>query len=265
MIHKSSKEAMLYIQSILDKGISVGYYRLKVFLQKHDISVARLNLVERRGEDELSLVSIEGFSTKNSINITLNSYSLINYLPLLYHRKDFLKRYLFGVQSAGIVTNESIFNIHNLFRAERTEYIDWLSSWFGIRYGDLTDEKGKRKIIANAVELYKQRGTKMYFITLIQSLIDIELSIDDNKHSLCNRNDSSSKEKIFTVTIEEKISMDKEEEARKYSIIKNIFDKEKPINTKMHLVYHYDIKDEDIVEQQVLIYDNMGYDYDSKL
>ncbi len=264
MIYNSKKEAMSYIQDILDRGIAVGYYRLKIFLQKHSIEVSALEIVEIRGVDELNLVSIDSFNDDNSINLTLNSYSLINYLPLLYHRKDFLKRYLFGIQSAGVVTNETIFNISYLFRAERTEYVDWLSSWFGISYGDLIDERGKRQIIANAIELYKKRGTKIYFIKLIKALIDVDISIDDHKYSAANMDNHSDKQKIFTVTIDQQISKDKEEESRKYSIIRNIFEKEKPVNSKMNIVYNYDMHEEDIVEQKVLIYDNTGYEYDSR-
>ena len=264
MIHSSKKDAMVYIQSILDMGITVNYYRLKVFLQKHDIEVSILNIVEVRGMSELSLVSIDSFNSDDSINLTLNSYSLINYLPLLYHRKDFLKRYLFGVQSAGVITNERIFNIHNLFRPERTEYIDWLSSWFGIGYGDLIDERGKRRIVSNAIELYKKRGTKSYFIELIKALIDINISIDDSRYSPRNIDNINNKQRAFTVIIEQQISDNKDEELRKYNIIKNIFEQEKPVNSSFNLVYNYSIKEEDIVDQKVLIYDRGSYEYDSK-
>jgi len=184
---------------------------------------------------------------------------------MLYHRKDFLKRYLFGVQSSMLDINETIFNIDNLFRADKSDFIDWLSSWFGIRYGSLTDEKGKRRVVANAISLYKSRGTKSYFIKLIKALINIDISIDDNKYSQYNKNHATSKQKSFTVIINHKISDNPAVESQKYSIIKNIFEKEKPVNTVMNIEYNYNLVKEESIDEKVVIYANDTYDYDSKL
>jgi hypothetical protein len=155
--------------------------------------------------------------------------------------------------------NKNIFNIDELFRPERTKYIDWLSSWFGIRYGSLTDEKGKRKIVANAIDLYKSRGTKLYFIKLIKSLIDVDIIIDDNKYSIYNKDRQKYNQNPFTVIIDKRLSLVKEEEERKYSIIQNIFEKEKPVNTSMNIVYDYNI--DKTKKEKVIIYANDSYDY----
>ena len=259
MIFDKKKDALKYIQSILDLDINVVYYRLAVFFDKNSIEVNHINMVEVRGKEELSLVSLDTFNEDETIDITLNSYALMNYLPLLYHKKDFLKRYLFGTQSTLLPINKNIFNIDELFRPERTKYIDWLSSWFGIRYGSLTDEKGKRKIVANAIDLYKSRGTKLYFIKLIKSLIDVDLLIDDNKYSIYNKDRQKYNQNPFTVIISDKLSSNKEEEERKYSIIQNIFEKEKPVNTSMHIVYDYNI--DNTKKEKVIIYANDDYDY----
>jgi phage tail-like protein len=255
------KKAVEYIQEILDEEFIVNYYRLRTFLKKHAIEVNYVKLVEIRGAEELSLVSIDRFNEDESIDLTLNSRSLMNFLPMLYHRKDFLKRYLFGVQSSMLSINETIFNISSLFRPEQSDFIEWLSSWFGIRYGNITDEQGRRRVVANAVDLYKSRGTKEYFIKLIKALIDVEVEIDDNKYSKYNLNRSTNKQNAFTVIINKKISDNPSEESRKYSIIQNIFELEKPVNTALNIEYNYNISVEEKVEEKVIIYANDSYDY----
>lgn len=264
MIFDTKKEALRYIQDILNLNIVINYYRLAVYFQKHNIEVGQVKMLEIRGRDELCLVSLDTFHKDESIDITLNTYALMNYLPLLYHEKDFLKRYLFGVQATRLITNQTIFTIHDVFRPERTQYIDWLSSWFGIRYGDLTDEKGKRRVISNAIKLYKTRGTKDYYITLIKSLIDIDVEIDDSRYNPLHKESVTLKQKMFTVYIRERISEDKEIENRKYSIIRNIFEQEKPVNTKVSIIYDYEMNEENMVKEKVLMFANDSYEYDEK-
>jgi len=262
MIFDDKKDAIRHIQAILDEDMPVPYYRLKIFFEKNAIKIGHISIEEQRGKAELSLLSIDNVREGDTIDITLNSYALMNYLPLLYHQKDFLKRYLFGVQSAILDINEQIFNIDKIFRAERTAYIDWLSSWFSITYGNLTNEEGKRKIVANAVELYKSRGTKKYFIKLIKSLINIDIVIDDNRYSLENRANSTARQRAFRVLIEKRLSDNKEEELRMYSIIHNIFEKEKPVNTIMDIIYNFEINKEETTKQNVIMYERDDYDYD---
>jgi len=261
MIFDNKRDAIKHLQKILDEDMPIIYYRLKLFLEKNNIEIDTINIVEIRGRSELSLVSIDNFNIDESINITLNSFSLMNYLPLLYHNKDFLKRYLFGIQSSMLDINENIFNIDKVFIPQRTQYIDWLSSWFGIRYSDITDKKAKRKIVSNVVELYKTRGTKGYFIKLIKSLIDIDIKIDDNPYSPNNQSATNPKIRVFSVIIENKLSQDEKEEARLYNIIESIFEKEKPVNSQLNIIYKHksDIK-RDLLDD-IIVYERDDYDY----
>jgi len=262
MIFENKREAIAYLQKILDEDMPIPYYRLKVFLEKNTLEIANISITEIRAKAELSLVSIDKILEDERIDITLNSYALMNYLPLLYHNKDFLKRYLFGIQSSLLDINEKIFNIDKVFKAERSEYIDWISSWFSISYGELSTPKSKRKIVADAVKLYKSRGTKEYFIKLIKALTNKDIIIDDNRYSAVNRDKSTPKQRMFTVLIEERLSDDKSEELRLYSIIQNIFEKEKPVNTIMNIVYDFDIDSLETSKQDVIIYERDDYDYD---
>jgi len=262
MIFDTKREAIRHLQKILDEDMPIVYYRLKLFLQKSEIEVNAIKIVEIRGKDELSLVSIDGFSEDEEIDLTLNSYALMNYLPLLYHKKDFLNRYLFGVQSSLLNINEKIFNVHEVFRPERTQYIDWLSSWFGIKYGEFSDEKGKRKIVSNIIELYKSRGTKGYFIKLIKSLIDVDITIDDNPYSPLNQLSTNHKIRVFSVIIENKLSDNEDEEARLYNIIESIFEKEKPVNAQMNIVYNYELNKNDNMSEDAITYERDDYDYE---
>ena len=262
MMFDNKREAIGYLQKILNEDMPVPYYRLKIFLEKNKIEVSNIKIDEVRGQAELSLVSIDKVGENDTIDITLNSYALMNYLPLLYHKKDFLKRYLFGIQASLLDINEKIFTMDKVFRPERTHYVDWISSWFSIRYGELTDEESRRKIVANAVDLYKSRGTKNYFIKLIKALTNQDITIDDNRYSAINRDKSSSKQRMFTVFINKRLSENRMEELRLYSIIQNVFEKEKPVNTIMNIVYDFDIDLVKTTKQNVITYERDDYDYD---
>ncbi len=260
MIYKSKTRAIEYIQSILNMDMVVSYYRLKTFFEKNQIVVKNVKVVDIRGMNELSLVSIDNFYEDESVDLTLNSESLMNFLPLLYHDKEFLRRYLFGIQSSMLNIEDMIYNMSNEFTAQNSHYIDWLSSWFGIEYGDIIGDKSKRQIVANAVELYKQRGTKIYFIKLIKALVDVDIEIDDDQYSQHNRGKSTKNQRAFSVIIGKKISEDCDEESRIYSIIKNIFNKEKPVNTKLYINYSFDIESDGESNKKILSF-NDGYDY----
>jgi hypothetical protein len=102
------------------------------------------------------------------------------------------------------------------------------------------------------VELYKTRGTKIYFKKLIKSLVNIDIEIDDDTNSRLNQKKSTKNQRAFTVIIDKKISEDGEEESRIYNIIENIFKKEKPINTKLYISYTHKIETFDKIEENIL-------------
>lgn len=267
MTFNSKKEVLDYIQKILDMDMVVNFFRLKTFFEKNRIEINSIKLVEIRGKEELSLVSIDKIDQYFNVDLTLNSKSFINFLPLIYHDKDFLKKYLFGLQTSMIPINTKITNINEEFTAQNSHYIDWLSSWFGITYGDIIDEKAKRRVVANAVELYQTRGTKEYYKKLIKSLVNIDIEIDDNIYSKLNRDKSTKKQRAFTVIIKDKISSNPKEESRIYSIIKNVFEKEKPVNTKLYIDYEYIVEEDktpikDIVTFKANIKNINEEDYD---
>ncbi len=266
MMFDNKNDAVNYLRDILEQDIEIGYMRLRTFLQKHSIGIESVEMTEIRGRKELSLVSIDRIHRDGSIDITLNTRSLMHDLPMLYHKKDFLKRYLFGIQSSMLESNLLIDTMEHLFQAQNTGFIDWLSTWFGIRYGNIADDQGKRRVLAHAVELYRSRGTKGYFIRLVKALVDVDITIDDNHYSQYNQKSSTNKQKSFTVIIDEKISNDSSEESRKFSIIKNIFETEKPVNTVFTIEYRHGTVEEEHVEQKVIAYANdpHTYDYDSK-
>jgi len=270
MIFDYKKEAIEYIKRILDMDMVIDFYRLRTFCDKNRIKINHLKLIEIRGMSELSLVSIDKIYKDYSIDLTLNSKSFIHFLPLLYHDKDFLKRYLFGMQTSILPIDEIIFNISEEFSAQNSHYINWLSSWFGISYGDIIDEKAKRRVVANAVELYQTRGTKEYYKKLIKALVNIDIEIDDNIYSNLNIDKSSKKQRAFTVIIDKKISSDIKEESRVYNIIKSVFEKEKPVNTKLYISYNHIVEEKETPIEDIVIFksdvkssnEDNGYDYD---
>ena len=72
-------------------------------------------------------------------------------------------------------------NMSDQFSAQRTQFIDWLSSWLGVSISNNVDELAKRKLLSDMVRLYGIRGTKQYFVDIIKCLVDIDVRIEHER------------------------------------------------------------------------------------
>jgi len=241
----SPKEAVAYIEKLLKSSIEIDYYRLKFILERNNIEIQDILFCDEPSKAELSLVSIT-LHKEGSVTLLLNSSSWSKYLPAIYQDNDFLKNFLYGLQTTLLTQQEFIDNIEKIFIPETTEFVDWLSAWFGIKYHTVVSNEAKRVMLYNMVELYKTRGTKKYFQKLIKILVGVAIEIEEYRFDKKRKN-------FFKVIINEKLSDDLAQEKEKLKIITNIINKEKPINTEFSIEYRYLEIDTKEVEVQTIV------------
>lgn len=267
MIFNTKKEVVFYINKLLNESIDVSYHNLKFILDCNNIDIQDILFINENSKADLSLSFIK-LNEDETVEVTINAYSWNQYLPEIYQNNELLKNFLFGIQTTALTQENIINNISEIFKPETTEFIDWLSSWFGIKYHSIVDEEAKRMMLYNIIELYKCRGTKGYFIKLIKTLTNVNIEIVDFEiYNDYQNKDTQKYRDSFKVVIPNRISKDIEEEKSKLKIITNIINKEKPINTKAIIEYIYisniadENDDENIVDYHNEYQDDYDYEY----
>jgi phage tail-like protein len=91
-------------------------------------------------------------------------------LPAIFRQDAFLGRFLLAFEKTLGELEKQLDGIHQTFDPEKTpaEFLEWLSGWVALSLrADLNDER-RRDFIAEAVPLYRLRGTKPGLERLIQ-------------------------------------------------------------------------------------------------
>lgn len=267
MIFNSTPEAVAYLNKLLDEGVEVGLAQLNKILKNSDIVVERTILVEGK-QRQLVLEEIE--ETENSkVALTLLSPSWIKTLPAIYHDNEFLQNFLFGFQLSALSHDNVINQIEKQFDPSNTDFVDWLCSWVGIRFSSDVDERAKRRVLHNLVRLYKIRGTKAYFIELIEYIVGVKVTIEDTDGSLAlhgslRMRQNQQRGPFFKVFIKERLGSNSDEEKVKLQMIHQIVKSEKPLRANYRIEYPFEHEELENKETKVLDmhYEN-SYDYDN--
>jgi len=266
MIFNSIKELLSYFDKLLAANIKVSLIDLNKILTYNSIEVSKTTLIEG-ADDEFWLKSIE--IDEEEITLTMYAPSWVKMLPAIYHDNIFLQNFLFGFQVSDLNHQNIINQIEQQFNPSHTDFINWLSSWVGIRFANEVDDRAKRRILHNIVRLYKIRGTKNYFIELIGYLSGVKVRIDDSEeaevlHASLRRRKNSKRGSFFKILIDEKLSLDSEQEKMKLQIIHDFVDAEKPINVNFRIEYPFGDNDTENRKLKVMDmhYENY-YDYDN--
>lgn len=260
MIFSSKKDTVEYLENLLKDSVEIDYYKLLFILKRNSIVVRDTIFIDKEERNNLSVVSIESYEDE-SVKVHVNMKSWVEYLPEIYQENEFLKRFLYGFQVTSIKQQMIIDNIEKLVDPASTEFIDWLSSWFGISFNRKTDEISKRKILSNALKLYKKRGTKEYLKEMIDVLTGIEVSIkDDYKYgSYFDKKKSEFSQNHFVVHIREKIL---ENEQEKLELISSIINQEKPANTIGFIQYRFSTFANSSEDEQIIDFNSEYHNYD---
>jgi len=238
MIFNSVEDTLKYVQTLLEKNIEIKEHHLEKICSLNNIIIEKVQYVE--GDSHRATLQDVKLLDNNAFSCTYAKSSWVNELPSLYEENDFLKRFMFGFQKTHQDIENHIDNISNQFIPAKTEFVEWLSSWVGVSFSSDISENSQRKVMSDMIRLYKIRGTKQYFIDLIKHLTNVDIRIDDRaKYKVLHHNliSNVSTEYFMNIYIDELISEDKTEEEQKLSIIRRIFESEKPINVGFHILY----------------------------
>jgi|GEM_PF-2940244 len=238
MIFNSIEDTLNYVQILLDKNIEIKEHHLKKICSLNNITIEKVQYEE--GTSHQAILKNIKLLDNNNIALIYSKKSWIDELPGLYQENEFLKRFMFGFQKSHQDIENKVDNISNQFTPSKTEFVQWLSSWVGVSFSKDIDDSSQRRVMSDMIRLYKIRGTKRYFIDLIYHLTTVKIRIDDRKtykklhHNLIS---NISNDYFMNIHIDETISDDKEIEENKLSIIRRVFELEKPINVGFNIIY----------------------------
>lgn len=242
MIFNSIDETYAYINTLLEKDITIYEKHIKKICELNNISIKKESYIDGKSYT----AKVDSIILKDGeLEVIYEKQSWLKHIPTLYHENDFLKRFLSGFQQTHQVIEGQIDNISEQFRADKTNYIDWLASWLGVTISNDVEDTAKRRLVSDMVRLYSIRGTKRYFIDIIKHLTDVKVrmeNVTEYKKVHHNLVKKDFRKKLINVYIDERISTKKSIEDKKLHFIQMILEHEKPIGTKYKIIYEF--KDE---------------------
>lgn len=121
--------------------------------------------------------------------------ALLNYLPALYTQlavgpggqfgpyqdKPFFERFLRGFEDSMEPTRDLLSQMPLYFDADATppDFLPWLATWVGLALDDNWPELKRRRLIKEAVELYRWRGTRRGLSRYLEIYAGVKPQIND--------------------------------------------------------------------------------------
>ncbi|HEV8319996.1 MAG TPA: phage tail protein [Myxococcota bacterium] len=125
------------------------------------------------------------------LQLVISRKSYIRYLPSIYQKSqfldsDFLREFLWIFQHVFGGIERRLDSLHDVFRAYDTDaqFLPWLASWVAMGLDDSWPEAKKRRLVKNAIELYKVRGTVRGVKLFVKIFTDVEPRIIENEFPL---------------------------------------------------------------------------------
>jgi phage tail-like protein len=249
-----------YMQEILSTCDNVDFYQVKKYLEINNIEIIDIFLEYDKKYSEMQVLKCD-IDSQLRATLYINKKSWVYNLPSIYQKNKNLINFLKGFEIVSLVHKVEIDYIEDNFIIEKSKFIDWLASWFGIGFSLLLTNDKKRKLTYQLIDLYKIRGTQKYLETMIAFLYDIDnfeiktryvpkSYLDDYDNDLININTS------FTVKINDSLSENDEEEKLKLKSLKNFIYKEKPAFTTAYFEYKNFI-DRDKYKEEIIEYEEI--------
>ncbi len=97
------------------------------------------------------------------------------------HGAPFFRRYLRGFDDAAMPMRETLDNLHRFFDAYETppDFLPWLATWVGIVLDENWPEMKRRRLIREAVELYRWRGTRRGLARYLEIYAGVRPEVND--------------------------------------------------------------------------------------
>lgn len=116
----------------------------------------------------------------SSIKIEFPRVSFIDYLPEIYkdekNNSKFLERFLGIFQSIYVDLEDKIDNTPLKYDVDHTtkDFLSWIGDWLSLKNTSVWSEEKLRKLVKEAVRIYKMKGTKRAVAKMVKEYIGIE-------------------------------------------------------------------------------------------
>jgi phage tail-like protein len=149
----------------------------------------------------------------------------IESLPVIYADNDFLARFLLLFQNVWEPLEQRQDHIEMYFdpRTSPANFLPWLASWLDLSFNQHWPETRRRRLLAEASDLYRWRGTRYGLVRMIEVCTGITPEVTDNP----------SQPYVFDV----KISLPKDGDIDK-NLIEELIQAHKPAHAGYRLEVH---------------------------
>ena len=157
---------------------------------------------------------------------------LVEYLPGVFHRNEFLGRFLLIFEEVLGPLDRQIANLPAFFDPDTTtpEVLDWLARWAGIVFDDRVPVAQRRQAVNNAVSIYRRRGTARGLADFIESVTGVRPDIVEPTLAEGSRDAALA----FTFTVQLRVPADSPIEE---DLVQRVIDIEKPAFAAGTLVF----------------------------
>lgn len=106
----------------------------------------------------------------------------IESLPVIYADNDFLGRFLLLFQNVWEPLEQRQDHIDMYFdpRTSPANFLPWLASWLDLSFNQHWPETRRRRLLAEAIDLYRWRGTRYGLVRMIEVCTGITPEVTDN-------------------------------------------------------------------------------------
>lgn len=106
----------------------------------------------------------------------------VPYLPVIFHENDFLSRFLqiFETMWEPLEQRQDFIHMYFSPRTCPASWLPWLASWFGLELSEYLPESRARLLLAEATEMFRQRGTMYGMSRLIELSTGIRPQITED-------------------------------------------------------------------------------------
>lgn len=122
------------------------------------------------------------------VRVRVAKHSLLRFLPTVYQPRSpgdrtFLRDFLWIFQHLYDGVSRRLDTMHEVFHPYTTppEFLPWLASWFAISFDETMDEALRRRILREAVALYRIRGTREAIERMVRLFIGLDVTVVENR------------------------------------------------------------------------------------
>jgi len=174
---------------LLQDGASIGIgpyvlvYR-SLFVQQADSDVAIPNFASLQTRmDELwrRRFATSGNGRDSAFTAIDHNSSYLQYLPVVFHDNDFLNRFLqiFEAIWEPLEQRQDHWAMYLDPRTCPASFLPWFASWFDLQVSPHLPESRLRSLLAEAIEIYRWRGTKYGLARMIEVCTGVKSEITE--------------------------------------------------------------------------------------